>query len=201
MEVMDAIKGRRAIRRYRPDAVSAEALDTLLEAARWAPSWGNSQCWRLVVVRDPELKVRIADAMRSTTGGRENRSAQAVREAPIVIVGCAQQGLSGVFRGGERKGQAATDKGPYWYMFDLALAMQNLTLAAQALGLGTVHVGMFDAVQVARVLNVPGHVTVVEVMPVGYPAENPEARLRKPVEEFVYFDGYGTPRVNSAEAV
>ncbi|MBI2918566.1 MAG: nitroreductase family protein [Chloroflexi bacterium] len=194
MEVMDAIKGRRAIRRYLPDPVSPEALSILLEAARWAPSWGNSQCWRLLVVRDRGVKGRLAEAMGSTAGRRENRSAQAVREAPVVIVGCAQLGLSGMFRGGQRKGQAATDKGPYWYMFDLALAMQNLTLAAHSLGLGTVHVGMFDSAQVAQVLNVPDDVSVVEIMPLGYPAENPETRPRQPVAEFVFYDGYGEPR-------
>ena len=190
MEVMEAIRNRRSIRRYRPDPVSDEALATLLEAARLAPSWANTQCWRLVVVRDPTIKAQIAEATSSTTGGRENRSTQAVREAPLVIVACAQKGLSGIYRGGERKGQAATDKGDYWYMFDVALAMHNLTLAAPALGLGTVHVGMFDSAQVARLLKLPDDVAAIEIMPVGYPAESPQPRPRQPVEAFVFFDVY-----------
>ena len=53
MNVMEAIKGRRSVRKYRPDPVNDETLEAVLEAARWAPSWANNQCWRFVVVREP----------------------------------------------------------------------------------------------------------------------------------------------------
>lgn len=185
MDVMQAITERRSIRKYKPDEVSDDYLNRILEAARWAPSWANSQCWRLVVVRNQATKARLADTLTSRRPGKENGAAPAVRTAPVVIVACAELGKSGCF-----DGIPSTDKGD-WFMFDVALAMQNLTLMAHALGLGTVHVGLFDARKAAGVIGVPDGFAVVEIMPVGYPDEKPEKRLRKSLDEFVYYEEYG----------
>jgi len=185
MEVMQAIKERRSIRKYKPDPVSDKAIDTVLDAARWAPSWANTQCWRFVVVRDPEVRAKLADTLRARTPGKENRAAAAIRSAPVVIVACAELGRSGYYKGGEQ----ATDKGD-WFMFDVALAMQNLTLAAHAIGLGTVHVGLFEAKEVARILDVPANVAVVEMTPLGYPDEEPAAPSRKELAEIVFQGNY-----------
>jgi len=163
MEVMQAIKERRSIRKYKPDPVSDEAIDTVLDAARWAPSWANTQCWRFVVVRDPEVRAKLADTLRARTPGKENRAAAAIRSAPVAIVACAELGRSGYYKGGEQ----ATDKGD-WFMFDVALAMQNLTLAAHTIGLGTVHVGLFEAKEV----------------------EEPTAPARKELAEIVFQGNY-----------
>lgn len=190
MEVMQAIKERRSIRKYRAEPVTEEMLQTVLEAARWAPSWSNTQCWRLIVVRDKEMKRCLSETLRSTRPDVRNKGADAVRDAPVVIVACAERGRSGFYSSGDKQGQAATDKGEYWYMFDLALAMQNLTLAAHALGLGTLHIGMADAVEVARLMGVPQGVAVVEVMPLGWPDEKPALRPRKEISQFVSYERY-----------
>lgn len=76
-------------------------------------------------------------------------------------------------------------------MFDLALAMQNLALAAHAAGLGTVHVGLFNAKQVAQILNMPEGIAVVEITPLGYPDEQPVAPQRKVLAEIVFHERYG----------
>ena len=76
-------------------------------------------------------------------------------------------------------------------MFDVALAMQNLTLAAHSLGLGTVHVGAFDAKKVAKILGVPKGFVVVSMTPLGYPDEEPGPRPRKELSEIVFYDKYG----------
>jgi nitroreductase len=76
-------------------------------------------------------------------------------------------------------------------MFDTALAMQNLALAACATGLGTVHVGLFDAKEAARILEVPENVAVVEMTPLGYPDEEPKAPQRKELSEIVFKEKYG----------
>jgi nitroreductase len=185
MDVLQAIKERRSVRTYKTDAVSSELLDAVLDAARWAPSWGNFQVWKFVVVRDPEIKAKLAEILYGGMPGRQNRSAVAIQTAPITIVACAETGLSGFGRGGE----ALTDKGD-WYMFDVALAMQNIALAAHAMGLGTVHVGLFDAAAAARILGVPQNVRVVEMTPLGYPDEQPMAPRRKELSEFVFQDKY-----------
>jgi len=180
MDVMEAILSRRSIRKYKPDAVSDKDLETVLEAARWAPSWANTQCGRFVVVKDREVKARL-----SATLSHGNPAADAVASAPVVIVACAQTGRSGF-----KRGEVMTSKGD-WYMFDVALAMANVTLAARALGLGTVHVGLFNAEQAAEVLAVPEGISVVEMTPLGYPDEEAKGPGRKELSEIVFHDKYG----------
>ena len=180
MNVIEAIKGRRSIRKYKPDSVSDKALEAVLDAARWAPSWANTQCVRWVVVRDTDTKARLADTLSTA-----NPAANAMRAVPVVLVACAETGTSGC-----KGGQPRTDKGD-WFMFDTALAVQNLTLAAHELGLGTVQVGLFDARKVEELLQVPEGVRVVELIPLGYPAEQPKGPGRKELSEIVFYEKYG----------
>ena len=190
MDVMEAIKGRRSIRKYRAEPVSEEALQAVLEAARWAPSWSNTQCWRLIVIRDNETKSKLADTLKGIKAGRTNPADGAVRTAPIVIAACAELGVTGYYRDESGENRLATNKGEMWYMFDVALAMQNMSLAAHALGLGTVHTGLLDAVEAAKILGLPEKVVVVELMPLGRPDEEPDPRPRKEINEFVFFEKY-----------
>ncbi len=185
MGVLEAIKTRRSIRKYKATPVDDKTIELVLDAARWAPSWANTQCWRFIVVRDSNLKAELAQALRSKVSDPPNPATDAIRNAPVVIVACAELGKSGY-----RRGEPATDKGD-WYMFDVALAMQNLVLAAHSVGLGTVHVGLFDAKHAASILNVPEGFCVVEMTPLGYPDEQPEVRPRKELSEVVSYDRYG----------
>ena len=180
MEVLEAIKTRRSIRKYKTTPLDNKTIELVLEAARWAPSWANTQCRRFIVVRDSKIKLELADALRSG-----NPATDAIRQAPVVIVACAELGKSGYL-----EGKPATDKGD-WYMFDVALAMQNLVLAAHSLGLGTVHVGASDAKRVASILEIPQGFCVVSMTPLGYPDQEPKPRPRKELSEIVFYDRYG----------
>ena len=180
MEVLEAIKTRRSIRRYKTTPVDDKTIVLVLEASRWAPSWANTQCWRFIVVRDGNIKAKLANALSAN-----NPATDAIRNAPVTIVACAELGKSG-FKCGEQ----STDKGD-WYMFDVGLAMQNLVLVAHSLGLGTVHVGAFDAKKVESILGLPQGFCVVEMTPLGYPDEEPKPRLRKELSEIVFYDKYG----------
>ena len=180
MEVLEAIKTRRSIRKYKATPVDDKTVELVLEAARWAPSWANTQCWRFIVVRDSNIKSELANI---TT--YNNPSTDAIRNAPVVIVACAELGKSGY-----KDGEQASDKGD-WYMFDVALAMQNLVLAAHSVGLGTVYNGLFDAKKAASILKVPDGLCVVEMTPLGYPDQEPKVRPRKELSEIVSYDSYG----------
>lgn len=180
MEVFEVIKTRRSVRSYTSEAIPQEEISAVLEAARWAPSWANTQCRRFVVVQNSETKAKLADALTPW-----NPAYKAVKEAPVVIVACAELGKSGFFQG-----EPVTDKGD-WYMFDVALAMQNIALAAHSLGLGTVHVGAFDAQKVAQILNVPEGAAVVEMTPLGHPAKEGKTPKRKELSELVFRESYG----------
>lgn len=186
MDTLEVIRNRRSIRKYKPDPVDEETLNIVLEAARLAPSWANTQCWRFIVVRDDATKAFLADTMRPNPDLGTNPATDAVRTAPVVIVACAEKGVSGYFHG-----QAVTDKGEYWYMFDVAIAMQNLMLAAASLGLGTVHVGLFDTAKVEKYLEIPDNYCVVEMTPLGYPEYQPKPRPRKELSDIVYFEKFG----------
>ncbi len=180
MDVIEAIKTRRSFRKYKPVPVDDKDLTIVLEAARWAPSWANTQCSRFVIVRDNQTRVKIAE-----TFGIRNPARAAIEVAPVLIVACAELGKSGY-----KDGVQATDKGD-WFMFDVALAMQNLVLAAHALGLGTVHSGNFDARKVAEILSLPDGIVVVEMTPLGYPDSEPKTPFRKELVEIVFYESYG----------
>ncbi len=179
MDAIEAIKTRRSIRQYKDTPVTDEQLRTVLEAIQWAPSWANVQCWEIVLVKNPAVKEKLAGTLSPG-----NPSTDAVKKAPIVIVACAKKGQSGYY-----KGQAITTKGD-WLMYDMGLAMENLSLAAHSIGLGTVQIGAFVAEDAEKVLGVPEGFTVVAMTPLGVPAADSRAPKRRAVEEFVHHDRF-----------
>jgi len=191
MEVTEAIKKRRSIRKLKSDPIDDEKVTRVLDAARWAPSWANTQCVRFIAVRDKEIKRQLADTIipfvRPGGGSAPSPAAEAVDNAPVLIVICAELNRSGCMPGGE----AVTDKGGYWFMFDAALATQNLVLEAYNLGLGTVIIGLFDASKAGEILEVPEGYCVVVMTPLGYPDEEPDTMPRKELSEIVSYEKFG----------
>jgi nitroreductase len=180
MELLKTISERRSIRKYLKDPVPDGILLDILEAGRAAPSWANTQVSRFIVVKDQAIK----EALR-TTLPEGNPAQRAIVDAPVVICLFAKLGLSGF-----HKGIAETDKGD-WFMFDAGIAMEHIVLAAWNFGLGTVHVGMFDAVKAQEILRVPEDYRVVEMTPLGYFETAPNPRPRRPLSESVFLDLYG----------
>jgi nitroreductase len=179
MDLFDVIKNRRSIRSFKPDPVSDKDIETILESARLAPSWANTQCWRFIVVKDPAVKNLLAGTAPGNSG------VEAIRQAPVAIVAYAQLDSSG-FYGGKK----ASDTGD-WFMFDLGIAMEHMVLAAHALGLGTVHLGLFDSGKAASILNIPDGYRLISMIPVGYPRQQIAARPRKALSEIVYCEIFG----------
>jgi len=178
-DIMEIIRSRRTIRQYEEKEVPEEVLNEVLDALRWSQSWANTQCWELVVVRDQGVK----NALQETLPGG-NPARNAVAAAPVVLALCAKLECAGYF-----KGSAATKLGD-WFMFDLGLATENIALAAHALGLGTVVVGMFDHTRAKAALNVPEGYELATLMPLGYPARQPAAPKRKDVSGFTHYDRF-----------
>ena len=180
MDTLEAIKTRRSIRRYKTNPVDDNILAQVLEAARWSPSWANTQCWRFIIVRSDSIKTELAGALSTN-----NPSTNAIKTAPIVIAICAELKKSGFYRG-----EPTTIKGD-WCMFDAGLAMENLVLAAHSMGLGTVHVGNFDAKKVEGILGIPEGFAVIEMTPLGYPDGEARVVPRKELSEFVFNEKFG----------
>lgn len=186
METRTCIKERRSMRKFTEQEVSDEQLQELLDAVRWSPSWANTQCWEVVVIKDQGRKEQLAGML-----SEKNPATKGVMQAPLVLVVCAKLGVSGYEHGeGVTEHAFATDKGD-WFMFDAGIACQNICLAAYDMGLGTVHVGHVKHKEIDQLLGLPEGVCSVEVIPVGYPAKEGRAPARKPLEDFVHFEKYG----------
>ncbi len=164
MDVIEAIRRRRSIRSYQDRPVEEEKLLAVLEAGRLAPSASNRQEWRYIVVRDPGMRARLADAASSQ---------KFVGQAPVVLVACAK-----------------TDGykmpcGEPCYPIDVAISLDHITLKAAEEGLGTCWIGAFDQPAVKKLLGIPEEIRVVQLMPLGYPAGEPAARSRLSFDEIV----------------
>lgn len=183
MELMDAIKNRRSIRQYKSKPVRKKDIRAVLEAARLAPSWANTQCWKFVVIKDTKTKEMLAETC--FTGNRGN---DAIKQASVLIVACAELGKSGSWHGQARSDKSSKSE---WFMFDTAMAIHNLTLTAYSLGLGTLHIGAFDAKKAAQIIDVPAGVVVVELIPLGYPQGQVKSPPRKEIDEIVFYEKYG----------
>lgn len=168
MDVYQAIRTRKSVREYLDRPVEEEKLRRVLDAARMAPSARNDQEWRFVVVRDRATRERIAqDAAR-----------QPFIAAAAVLLACCAQSDGRIMR----CGQAA-------YPIDVAIAMDHLSLAAAAEGLGTCWIGAFDEPLVKQILGIPADVRVVELMPLGYPADpSPAAKSRLELEQIIRYE-------------
>ncbi len=171
MSVLETIRDRRSIRRFRRDPVPEETLFRVLEAARLAPSAKNLQPWKFVVVRDPATKAALAKASFDQSF---------MAEADIVVAAC---GLPG---------QAYPRQGRFMnsWPIDLAIAFEHLVLAAAEEGLGTCWIGAFQEAEAKSVLGVPDEVRVMAMTPLGWPAETPPPRGRKAREDIVSYERY-----------
>ncbi len=161
---MDAIRERFSVRSYESGDIEEEKLERVLEAARLAPSARNLQEWRFVVVRDASAREALADAAKGQ---------QFVSEAPAVIVACSVQS------------DYVMTCGLHAFAVDVSIAMAYMTLQAVEEGLGTCWIGAFHADRVKEVLGIPEEVTVVGMLPIGYPATEPPAKKRLDLAEIV----------------
>ncbi len=183
MDYYDVVKKRKSVRKYTSQKVPDDVLQRVLDAARWAPSWGNKQCWRYVVVDEPGTIANIVSATAKSFS------------APLYIVACGDPAQSG-----HRDGKD-------YYLVDVAISMEHLVLAAAAEGLGTCWLGgMFDEAAVKKQLNIPDNIRVVAITPLGFPEDSAvkgimggairaavRADSRKPLGEIVYKNKFGAP--------
>jgi nitroreductase len=180
VDLFEAIKTRRSVRKFSEKPVEEEKLAAVLEAVRMAPSWANGQCWRMVVVKDKTVQQQLSEvsyveSFFAPKGYKSNPSRKALAEAPLVIVLCADPSQSGVLW--EQN----------YYLVDSGIASQNLMLAARAQGLGTVFVGIYDEEKVKQLLNIPASIRVVGLFPLGYPLEEKkDGPPRKPLSEICH---------------
>lgn len=167
MDVFDAIRNRRSVRKYKKDPVETSKIQKCLEAAQWAPSASNRQPWHFIVVKNEKTRKALSDI---------HPYGKFMKESPVVIVVLCDP-----------------EKHPKYFMYDPCIATQNLLLAAYAQGLGTCWMGMVNVDfedEVKTVLAIPDHVAILCCVSVGYPDETPTS-TRKDLSEIVSYEKYG----------
>jgi len=164
MNVYEAIKSRRSVRAYQDKPVPEDVLNRILEAARMAPSGNNRQERKFIVVTDPVLKEKLVEAANNQKFlGQASAVIAAVGTNPEKMMSCGIPGDP----------------------VDVAIALDHMTLAAVEEGLGTCWIGAFSQEKVCGLLNIPSTCKVIELLTLGYPADTPREKKRKPLEEIV----------------
>ncbi len=167
MDVFDAIKSRRSIRKYKQEPIPTEKLEAILEAARLAPSAANRQPWRFILVQDPDRKKALAEAANNQTF---------LKDAAAIIAAVGDPEAS-----------------PRWFEKDTMIALEHMVLAATALGYGTCWIGAFNEDTVKNLLKIPQKIKVVALLPTGVPAETPVPRPRKQISEIFFKEEWQAP--------
>jgi nitroreductase len=177
--MVDMIKERRSIRRFSGQSIEQDKLEAILEAARWAPSWGNLQCSELVIVEGVEKKKKLAGLLSA-----KNPASKAMENGPVVIAVCGRPEKSGYYKGKQ------ITRYRHWFMYDLGIVSQNICLKACELGLGSLIVGSFDHPAAEKLLNVPDGCELVALIPIGYPDHSPSPPKRREVADFVHYEQF-----------
>lgn len=166
MDVFEAIRTRRSVREYSPEPIPNEKLEAIFQAARVAPSAGNRQPWRFVVVQDLNRKRALAEAANNQTF---------LEDAAVIVaaVGDSEASIR-------------------WHDKDPMIALEHMVLAATALGYGTCWIGAFDEDAVKRLLKIPAKMKVVALLPIGIPSETPAPSPRKKLSEIFFKEQWQT---------
>lgn len=165
-ELLESLKTRRSIRRFKQQAIDNEIIEKILDVARFAPSARNSQPWVFIVVKDPSIKNALANI---------HQWARPLTNAPLGIAVACNKDLS-----------------PDSYLLDCSNATIYIMLAAHAFGLGTVWIQtMRDNDKIREILGLPDNFFVVSLLAIGYPDEHPTPKPRKPLSEILFYDKFG----------
>jgi nitroreductase len=166
-ELLNFLISRRSIRKFKPNPVPDELILKVLDVARYAPSARNSQPWVFIVVKDPEIKKKLANV---------HVWAKPLENAPVgIVVACN------------------TEVSPESYQVDCANATMQIMLAAHALGLGTVWLQTLRNVsEIQEIVGLPKNYVPVAMLALGYPDERPSPKKRKELKEIVYLNRYGS---------
>jgi nitroreductase len=179
MNVFEAIATRRTIRKFTMQEVPMEILGVILDAGRYAPSAGNLQNWKFILIKNKDNRAKIAEASMQQMW---------IAEAPVIVVVCAEI---------EKVRQYYGIRGERLYAIqNCAAAIQNMLLTAHALGLASAWIGAFDETMLRRAINIPEDIRPQAILPIGYPDEIVPAPTHYMLENVCYFESYGSRIAN-----
>lgn len=171
MNVLETIKTRRSVRKYKPEPIPDKDLKKILEAAQLAPSAGNKQPWKFIIVQDKEMKGKLAEVARKQLW---------IAQAGVVVAALAM----------DKKDPSIYEK---WAEKDVMTAVEHMVLSAWELGYGTCWIGAFKQKDVKELLDIPEKMTVISLLPIGVPDQKPQPKGRKNFEEIFFEEKYNRP--------
>ncbi len=179
MAVLDVIKERGSIKKYKDKPISRDDLLKILEAARLAQSAANRQPWQFIIVTDKATKEKLM------------QEAHRPDRPPVGHIGSATTVI--VCLGNPKECRPV---GPFeGFTIDLSIAIENMALASWDLGIGSCWIGAFDEDRVKSILGVPEDLRVVSLLTLGYPDEAPRPKVRKSMEEIIHYEKYGQKKI------
>jgi nitroreductase len=173
MDILNIIKTRRTVKEFRPDFVDWDKISKILDAARHAPSCGNIQNWKFVVVIETDLKKQLAEAAL--------QQYEIINAAALIVI-CSEP---------EKAERYYGFRGEHFYSVqNCAAAAQNMLLEAHSLGLGTRWIGAFEEEMVKRILSIPDEARPQVIVAIGNSKEIPQKPPKMPLESLVYFNSW-----------
>lgn len=167
MDLFETVEKRRSIRKFEPNPIPDRDLKKILEAGRLAPSGGNRQPWSFIVVRKPETKKKLAAVANLQ---------RFIADADTVLIALGDPAVSKSL-----------------YKQDPMIAIEHMVLASTALGYGTCWIGAFNENDVKEIAKIPENMTVIALLPIGVPDENPPPKPRRAFKEVFFKESYGKP--------
>jgi nitroreductase len=213
-DILEVIRTRKSIRRYKPDPIPDEILGKVLEAARWAPTGENYQPWRLIVIKNPETKNKIGNLAKLGSGsrmtawyclGEMQRRFEEIQD-PVRRAEVLRFMYSGEVSEFAKQAPVVITvigtlmEGSVDVPYDLSACIENMLLEAHSLGLGACWVhgpvaSTRDAAKFKKILKIPtgmGEYKVIAYVALGWPAEaRKHPRPKKPLEDLVYWEEFG----------
>lgn len=174
MEFKELIQKRHSVRNYLDKTVDEDVLLSVLDAGRMAPSACNIQPWSFIVIRDETTKEKLEKV----------NDRPWFLSAPVILSVCCDHRESWKRKDGKDFGD-----------IDIAIAMDHITLAASEQGLGTCWIGSFNKIEAQKILKLPSHIEPVVFTPIGYPASDEYKKVRKNLNDIVYWEYYGGKKV------
>ncbi len=169
MSLLKLIKSRKSIRKYKNSPIEDKDLEEILEAGRMAPSARNLQEYKIIVVKDSEVKKKIAE---------ESKNQTFIAQAPVILVAVS---LSP---------QKVMSCDVPTYAVDLAILMDHICLMAFEKGIGSCWIGAFNQDKIKKILDIPIEYKVGIIMPLGYPEDSSSKKVRKELSEIISYDKF-----------
>ncbi len=195
MPLLEGINTLRSVRQFRPDLVPKETLHKILEAASKAASGSNTQPWEFIVVQDPKVKARLTEPMLETwmrrlAGANLSARMREVYDQATEMLRNTEKAPAIIFCCFDPNRVSKSEEVRY---ASILPAVQNLMLAAHAVGLGTcltVHgsTSTRGESEVKKILGIPDHVKIACLVYLGYPARKHGPPKRKPIDSFIHYD-------------